>query len=167
VLGVGLLAAIVVAIGVAGRLSVRSSSPASVAPAPSATATDVAAADTILPRPTPPRSVPAATAPSHVTCHGIDPWSCREAVLVGLALFDGDAPPASRVIADRSLLCSNDTDCPPGFLKSAEPVGSLMLTFVDGTRAWVNVLRTETTTRFEDHAQQLLAHVVRWFPAGS
>ena len=119
------------------------------------------------PAPVPPLEVsPVPTAPpvsAGITeCNELRAFPCRDMVRVAQHALDPKYAPITSAKAWRSLICGNDSDCPPGMLDRARPAGSVVFTFVDGSVAWVNVLWLDVSSRrFEDGTERLDAYLVR------
>jgi hypothetical protein len=85
-------------------------------------------------------------------------------VRVAQLSLDWGYSPITSATVWRSLICGNDSDCPPGMLDGSRPAGSVVFTFIDRSVAWVNVLWLDVSSRrFEDGTERLTAYVVRAF----
>lgn len=89
----------------------------------------------------PSRSSPGRPLPGDVACHDLDRATCLRVARAALRALPEDAPTVASVATWSSLLCGDSSDCPPGFLDDAEPLGSAVLWFVDDSpTAAVNVV---------------------------
>lgn len=117
------------------------------------------------PTPTPPVTPPPTAAPvaAEVTeCQELRVRACREAVRAAQLALGSDYPPIESATAWRSLICGDNLDCPPSRLTRARPAGSVVFTFADKSKAWVNVLWLDVSSRrFEDGTERLTGFVVR------
>lgn len=126
------------------------------------------ASPTTDPVPPPERPPPASTAAplsaALTDCNELRAFPCRDMVRVAQLSLDSSYSRITSATAWRSMICGNDSDCPPGMLDGSRPAGSVVFTFIDGSVAWVNVLWLDVSSRrFEDGTERLTAYVVRAF----
>jgi len=78
-----------------------------------------------------------------------------------LLALPGDVPEAIDATVWRSLLCNDNSDCPPSYLDGSAPLGSVIISFADGgPRAAINVVEGRTGPI----RRAPRAWVVRWMP---
>jgi hypothetical protein len=116
-----------------------------------------------LESPAPAPTVPPLSA-ALTDCNELRSFPCHDMVRVAQLALDWSYSPITSATAWRSLICGNDSDCPPGMLDEARPAGSVVFTFIDGSVAWVNLLWLDVSSRrFEDGTERLRAYVIRAF----
>jgi hypothetical protein len=80
--------------------------------------------------------------PAALWCHALDPSTCRTVARAALDVLPSGTPRVKAVSAWPTLLCGDSLDCPSTYLAHADPVGSAVVDFADGSRsAWINVAR--------------------------
>ena len=79
------------------------------------------------------RARPIRPMPDSIHCNDVDGLLCGRIVREGLSVLPADLPRVHEVAVWRSLLCSNDFDCPPEYLRGSVPAGSVVVTFADGS----------------------------------
>jgi hypothetical protein len=110
----------------------------------------------------PPTSVPARPMPERIECHDLDRAACLRVARAALAAIPADAPSVLDATVWRSLLCSDDLECPSRYLEDSVPLGSVLLRFTDGgPRAAVNVVDWQPADGIRLGARAWLA---RWMP---
>jgi hypothetical protein len=68
-------------------------------------------------------------------CHGVNADQCHRLVRAALRILPDDLPKVGRAEAWGSLVCNDDFDCPADHLRDAEPAGSVLVAFADGSPA--------------------------------
>jgi hypothetical protein len=88
-----------------------------------------------------PTSIPARPMPDRIECRDLDRAVCLRVARAALVALPPDAPAVLDATVWRSLLCSDDLECPSRYLVDSEPLGSAILRFSDGgPRAAINVV---------------------------
>jgi hypothetical protein len=82
---------------------------------------------------------PVAAPPHVVRCRDMPRTDCVRSVQAALAALATPTPTVDVAVLSTTPMCHDDRDCPPELLAEARSVGSVVLTFEDGTTAWVNV----------------------------
>lgn len=86
-------------------------------------------------------AIPARPMPERVDCRDLERDICLRVARAALTAIPPDAPRVVDATVWRSLLCSDDLQCPARYLDDAVPLGSALLRFADGgPRAAVNVV---------------------------
>lgn len=107
-------------------------------------------------------SIPARPMPERIECRDLDRDVCLRVARAALAAIPPDAPPVLDATVWRSLLCSDDLECPSRYLEDSVPLGSALLQFTDGgPRAAVNVVDWQPAQGVRLGARAWLA---RWMP---
>ena len=88
---------------------------------------------------------------------------CDAVATASLAILPADAPRVVGIDAWASILCGDNLDCPPQRLATTEPLGSAIVSFVDGPQAWVNVVEPAQADG-DGSTPGLIAWIVRWHP---
>jgi hypothetical protein len=100
--------------------------------------------------------------PERIECHDLDRAACLRVARAALAAIPADAPSVLDATVWRSLLCSDDLECPSRYLEDSVPLGSVLLRFTDGgPRAAVNVVDWQPADGIRLGARAWLA---RWMP---
>lgn len=73
--------------------------------------------------------------PTHMDCHGVTADQCHRLVRAALRILPDDLPKVGHAEAWGSLVCNDDFDCPADHLRDAEPAGSVLVAFADGSPA--------------------------------
>jgi hypothetical protein len=73
--------------------------------------------------------------PTHMDCHGVSADQCHRLVRAALRILPDDLPKVGHAEAWGSLVCNDDFDCPADHLRDAEPAGSVLVAFADGSPA--------------------------------
>jgi hypothetical protein len=84
--------------------------------------------------PTIPRIVTASVArplPGRVQCHDVDDRQCRRVIRAALRVLPADLPDVSGAAVWRSLVCNDNFDCPPDYLRDSDSLGSVTMRFAD------------------------------------
>lgn len=101
------------------------------------------------------------TVPAEVECRDVGRATCLRMAIAAMGALPDDAPEAVDATVWRSLLCNDNSDCPPSYLDGSVPLGSVIIRFVDGSpRAAVNVVEGRTGPI----RRSPRAWVVRWMP---
>lgn len=86
-------------------------------------------------------SIPARPMPERIECRDLDRAVCLRVARAALVAVPPDAPAVLDATIWRSLLCSDDLECPSRYLVDSVPLGSAILRFTDGgPRAAINVV---------------------------
>ncbi|HET9521655.1 MAG TPA: hypothetical protein VFO73_11460 [Candidatus Limnocylindrales bacterium] len=86
-------------------------------------------------------AAPARPMPERVECRDLERDVCLRVARAALSAIPPDAPPVVDATVWRSLLCSDDLECPTRYLEDSVPLGSALLRFADGgPGAAVNVV---------------------------
>ena len=86
-------------------------------------------------------SIPARPMPERVDCRDLERTVCLRVARAALAAVPPEAPTVFDATIWRSLLCSDDLECPSRYLDDSVPLGSAILRFTDGgPRAAINVV---------------------------
>ena len=121
---------------------------------PSALTADQPAASTATPEPA------IRSLPDDIECKGVDYDSCLLLAVAAIRSLPEPVPPIRSASVWKSLLCDSTLDCPPSLLKAVVPLGSVVLTFDDGT-TWMNVVGRRTATATTQGSLRLEAWSVR------
>lgn len=79
--------------------------------------------------------------PDVLRCEGVDEAACARIARAALLVLPADVPTVTDATVWRSLRCGDTSDCPPHYLKGAEPLGSVFVGFADGSPgAVINVV---------------------------
>lgn len=109
-----------------------------------------------------PTAIPARPMPERVECRDLERAACLRVARAALAAVPPDSPPVRDATVWRSLLCSDDLECPSRYLDDSVPLGSVILRFTDGgPRAAVNVVDWQPTVGVGLGPRAWLA---RWMP---
>jgi len=80
-----------------------------------------------------PPSQPPRPLPDELECGGLSPAACRRVVAAALAALPAYAPPVVAASAWESIVCGDTFDCPTRRLDRAYPLGSVAVSFADGS----------------------------------
>jgi hypothetical protein len=100
--------------------------------------------------------------PERIDCRDLDRTVCLRVARAAVTALTVDAPTIRDATVWRSLLCSDNLECPEPYLEGSIPLGSVVVRFVDGgPRAAINVVegRHGDATRLEARAW-----LARWMP---
>jgi hypothetical protein len=130
---------------VAGWLAPRTPSPAAALPAQAAVVANGRTPSPQSVRLAPiPRIATASVArpmPALIDCHGMEIDRCERLIRAALRVLPADFPDVRDAGVWRSLVCNNDFDCPPAYLRESPAAGSVIVRFVDGSPgAAINVV---------------------------
>jgi hypothetical protein len=139
----GVLAVVAVAglivVGAMAAAAVAPSTPAPVqGPAEAASlaaSPAVAAAVPFAPGATPPFE-PASfnrPLPTLIDCHAVASAQCRRLVRAALRVLPDELPVVGHAEVWASLVCNDNFDCPPEYLRDSQPAGSVIVGFGDGS----------------------------------
>jgi hypothetical protein len=79
--------------------------------------------------------------PTQIDCHRVTADQCHRLVRAALRILPDELPKVGRAEAWGSLVCNDNFDCPADYLRDANPAGSVLVAFVDGSPAvTVNVV---------------------------
>ena len=79
--------------------------------------------------------------PTQIDCHRVTADQCHRLVRAALRILPDELPKVGRAEAWGSLVCNDNFDCPADYLRDADPAGSVLVAFVDGSPAvTVNVV---------------------------
>jgi hypothetical protein len=79
--------------------------------------------------------------PTAMECHAVAPGQCRRLVRAALRVLPDELPTVGHAVVWASLVCNDNFDCPSEYLRDAQPAGSVVVEFADGSRAvTVNVV---------------------------
>jgi hypothetical protein len=107
-------------------------------------------------------SIPARPMPERVDCRDLERAVCLRVARAALAAIPPEAPAVLDATIWRSLLCSDDLECPSRYLEDSVPLGSAILRFTDGgPRAAVNVVDWQPSVGVGLGPRAWLA---RWMP---
>lgn len=102
--------------------------------------------------------------PERIDCRDLGRTACLRVARAALGAVPADAPPVLEVRVWTSLLCSDDLECPPGYLADSVPLGSVLVRFTDGgPMAAVNVVDWRPAEGIRLGPRAWLA---RWMPDG-
>jgi hypothetical protein len=107
-------------------------------------------------------SQPARPMPDRVACRDLDRAACLRVARAALGAVPPEAPSILEITIWRSLLCSDDIECPSRFLADSVPLGSAVVRFADGgPQAAVNVVDWQPSAGIRLGPRAWLA---RWMP---
>ncbi len=98
--------------------------------------------------------------PDKIECKGVDYDSCLLIAVAAIRALPEPTPVIRSAAIWKSLMCDNSLDCPPGFLRTVVPLGSVVLTFDAGT-TWMNVVGRPVAGGFGPSDLRLEAWIVR------
>lgn len=79
--------------------------------------------------------------PTQIDCHRVTADQCHRLVRAALRILPDELPKVGWAEAWGSLVCNDNFDCPADYLRDADPAGSVVVAFVDGSQAvTVNVV---------------------------
>jgi len=73
--------------------------------------------------------------PTQIDCHRVTADQCHRLVRAALRILPDELPKVGRAEAWGSLVCNDNFDCPADYLRDADPAGSVLVAFVDGSPA--------------------------------
>jgi hypothetical protein len=141
----GLSGLIVLGAVVAGWLVPRPADPQPAAPALLAVAgksgPPTPGSNDIAPNPPIATESVARPLPGSIDCHDVKVDQCHRLVRAALRILPADMPVVHDAGVWRSLVCNDNFDCPPQYLRDSMPAGSVTVQFIDGSRgAAINVV---------------------------
>ena len=79
--------------------------------------------------------------PTEIECNDVAADECRRLVRAALRVLPEDLPVIRAADVWASLVCNDTFDCPPTHLRDSEALGSVIVSFVDGSPgAAINVV---------------------------
>jgi hypothetical protein len=103
--------------------------------------------------------------PDRIDCQDLHRTTCLRVARAAVSALPFDAPAIRDATVWRSLLCSDNLECPQHYLDGSTPLGSVIVRFVDGgPRAAINVVEGRNGDRIRLQARAWLA---RWMPEDS
>ena len=70
--------------------------------------------------------------PGRIQCHDdCRPPECERVIRAALRVLPADLPDVSGAAVWRSLVCNDTFDCPPGYLRDSDAIGSVIMRFAD------------------------------------
>jgi len=103
--------------------------------------------------------------PDRIDCQDLHRTICLRVARAAVTALPFDAPAIRDATVWRSLLCSDNLECPQHYLDGSTPLGSVVIRFVDGgPRAAINVVEGRNGDRIRLEARAWLA---RWMPEDS
>lgn len=159
--------ALALSVAIVGWLGARSASDAGLAVVePRSASPDLTApAATLTPAPWPAMLRPLATLapPATVRCADVARRDCADALLAARAVLPPRVGPPIEATVSASLVCGRFEVCRQPAIEGARPVGSVVVTFGDGSAAWLNVVREPRGPL--GRTGKAVAFVVRWTPS--
>ena len=71
--------------------------------------------------------------PNRLACRDLERVACLRIARAAVLALPQELPPVTAATAWRSLLCNDTLDCPSRYLDGAEPLGSIIFEFADGS----------------------------------